>query len=56
MENVHFFCISRINIVSFFNNFLRLEKVYSFDFDVVVIVLILNISKLQKPNIHATCV
>ena len=46
MENVHFFYIiihSRINLVSFFTLiifFLRLNLVYSFDFnDVVVIVL-----------------
>ena len=39
------------------NNFLRLNLVYSFDFnDAVIIVLIFNISKQQKPNIQATCV
>ena len=44
MENVNFFYISRISLASFFfadNNFLRLNLVYSFDFNYVVVLVLI---------------
>ena len=44
MENVHFFYISRINLASFFcagNIFLRLNLVYSFAFNYVVVTVLI---------------
>ena len=43
MENVHFFYISRINLVSFFTLiiFLRLNLVFSFDFNYVVVMVLI---------------
>ena len=44
MENVHFFYLSRINLVLFFfadNFFLRLNLVYSFDFNYIVVIVLI---------------
>ena len=42
-KNVYFFYISRNNLVSFFMliEFLRLHLVYSFDFDYVVVIVLI---------------
>ena len=63
IENVQFLYTQDKSSLMFYadNNFLRLNLVYSFDFNyTVIIVLILNISKQQKANIHyslgTTCV